>query len=454
MKLSQLTAISPIDGRYGAKLEHLRAYASEFALMRYRTRVEIEWLIMLCEHPKIDARPLNNNEIIALRDIYQNFTLDHAQIIKQFEKQCQHDLKSVEYFIADQCRKKALSELVPWIHFCCTSEDINNVAYALMLKDLQENSLIPSLDALLVQLEAMAQQYAGMPMLSRTHGQPATPTTLGKELSNMAMRLHQQLSAFKHTPHRAKFNGATGNYNAHLTAYPHIAWKDVSQAFIESFQLSFNTHSTQIEPHDDLAAFMHHLMRINTILIDVSRDIWTYISLNYFKQANLAQEVGSSTMPHKINPIQFENAEGNLGVCNTLAHHLASKLPISRMQRDLSDSTVLRNIGSIVAYANLSYSSLLSGLEKLEANEAVLKSDLNHHWELLAEPIQTVMRCYGIENAYEQLKAFSRGQIMNEVDIRAFIEQLNIPESAKATLEQLTPENYLGLAKELCLKII
>ena len=448
MSLNNLNAISPIDGRYANKTAPLKHITSEMGLMRYRTQVEIEWLIALSNHPSTATPQLSDTEKTQLRLLYQQFDEQAAQQVKMLESSCQHDVKAIEYYIAQACENLELPTLIPWIHFACTSEDINNVAYALMLRDANEQCL-PYLKQVLNALSQLACDGAHVAMLCRTHGQSATPSTIGKEITNVIVRLERQYNLLLAQVYRAKFNGATGNYNAHLVAYPTINWPKFNQAFIQSLGLEFNTHTTQIEPHDDMAEYMHTLCRANTILIDWCRDAWGYISLGYFKQQNKANEVGSSTMPHKINPIDFENAEGNLGVCNALANHMANKLPISRWQRDLSDSTVLRNLGSIMAYALLAYQSIFRGLSKLCINHEKIKQELDQHWELLAEPIQTVMRREGISNAYEQLKQLSRGKVIEKADITAFIEQLNLPDAAKAQLHQLTPGQYIGYANQL-----
>ncbi len=446
-----LTALSPLDGRYHTQTQALQQTMSEFALIHQRVIVEIDWLITLARHPEItEAPPLNANQLQYLTQLKKEFTIDDAERIKEIEKTTNHDVKAVEYYLQDVIRKgPALEKYLPFIHFGCTSEDINNVAYALMLQNARNDVLIPKLTEILLTLDKLALTHAALPMLSRTHGQPATPTTLGKEIRNFEQRLHTQLTTLQHLNILAKFNGAVGNFNAHHVAYPDIDWPALSQQFIESLDLTYNACTTQIEPHDFIAELMHAIMRINTVLINLSRDFWGYISLNYFTQKKIAHEVGSSTMPHKINPIDFENAEGNLGLANAMAAHLAEKLPISRWQRDLSDSTVLRNLGTVFGYTLIALLSLQKGLHKLDVNTDIIQKDLTQHWNLLAEPIQTVLRRYGINDAYEQLKEFSRGKQLTQKDLAAFINTLTIPADIKKELLQLSPESYIGYAIEL-----
>ncbi len=451
MTLSSLTALSPLDGRYAAKLEQCRPIFSEYGLLYHRVLVEIRWLQCMAKQQAIgEVAALEADDAALLEQIIANFDEQAAQTIKDIEKTTNHDVKAVEYYIRDQLAKQPnLKKLIPFIHFACTSEDINNLAYALMLKRGRDEVLLPAMQMLVEQIEKHATAYAAMPMLARTHGQSATPTTLGKELRNVSERLQLQIKALQQTTLYGKFNGAVGNFNAHACAYPDADWLAISEQFVTDLGLTWNAYTTQIEPHDFIAELMHGLMRFNTILIDFDRDVWSYISLNYLIQKKLEHEVGSSTMPHKVNPIDFENSEGNLGLANALADHFANKLPISRWQRDLTDSTVLRNLGMVVGYSMLAYQSTLKGLSKLSANETALKQDLDQHWEVLAEAIQTVMRRHGIADAYEQLKAFTRGQPIDQKMLLAFIDTIDLPEAAKQSLKNLRPDNYLGLAKKL-----
>ena len=446
--LSALTAVSPIDGRYAAKTEHLRTIFSEFGLIRYRVLVEVRWLQQLAAHPAILEVPnLSEGANTALENLACNFTLEQAQRVKEIEKTTNHDVKAVEYLIkeviADNAELVAISEFV---HFACTSEDINNLSHALMLRDGLQDIVIPCITDIANRLSSMGRDLAQVPMLARTHGQTASPTTVGKEMANVAFRLQRQISTIADIPLLGKMNGAVGNYNAHLSAYPDIDWADVAENFITSLGLTFNPYTTQIEPHDYMAELFDGMARCNTILIDYARDIWGYISLGYFKQKTIAGEVGSSTMPHKVNPIDFENAEGNMGIANALCGHLSAKLPISRWQRDLTDSTVLRNMGVGIGYSIIAYGSLVKGISKLQLNESRLSEDLDNSWEVLAEPIQTVMRRYGIEKPYEKLKALTRGNVMDQSTIQTFIDTLAIPEDAKTALKAITPENYIGSA--------
>lgn len=451
MELSPLTALSPLDGRYATQLNPLRNTVSEYGLMRYRLEVEVRWLMALAEHPEIVEVPELSQEAQAyLLRLIESFDEASARKVKEIEKITNHDVKAIEYYLQTQFETQPeLKALIPFIHFACTSEDINNCAYALMLKNAFQQVLTPRLQDLMHVLLKMANNHADLSMLARTHGQAATPTTLGKELMNVVARLERAFNALNAVEVLGKFNGAVGNHNAHCVAYPEVNWLDLSEKFVHSLGLNWNAYTTQIEPHDELAAFMHALIRFNTILIDLNRDLWSYISIGYFKQKVLEHEVGSSTMPHKVNPIDFENSEGNLGVANALADHLALKLPISRLQRDLSDSTVIRNLGSVLGYSFLAYQSCLKGLNKLEANESLIRADLDHHWEVLAEAIQTVMRRYGLNNAYEELKKLTRGKAIDDNSLKHFVEQLDLPKNAKMTLLQLTPSNYIGYASEL-----
>jgi len=447
MELTSLTAISPIDGRYANKVATLRSLLSEFGLIRHRVLIEVRWLQFLATQLP-DFPPLKATAQNFLNDLVEHFTVAQAQQIKDFEKITNHDVKAVEYFIrANLAQLPELPAIDSFIHFACTSEDINNLAQALIFRETRSQILLPSMDTLLSTLTHLAEQYAAIPMLSRTHGQPASPTTLGKEIANLTYRLHRQRQQLGQVALLGKFNGAVGNYNAHLAAYPHLDWQGLAQQFVTQLGLTWNPYTTQIEPHDYLAELSDTLSRFNTILIDCCRDLWGYISLGYFKQKTRAGEIGSSTMPHKVNPIDFENAEGNLGIANALFHHFATKLPISRWQRDLSDSTVLRNFGVGIAHSLIAYDACLKGIQKLEVNHRVLAIDLEQAWEVLAEPIQTVMRRYGIEQAYEKLKVLTRGKgSISASDLHTFITELPIPEPAKAYLLNLTPATYTGNA--------
>lgn len=446
-----LLALSPIDGRYSNKTQGLAHITSEYGLIYYRSVVEIRWLQHLCQEPMISEAPsLSAQGNAYLNAIIENFSIKDAESVKTIEKTTNHDVKAVEYFLQEKLKAQPeLATLIPFIHFGCTSEDINNVAYALMWRDAQQQIQTAAMQPLDQALLNLTSSTRDMAMLSRTHGQTASPTTLGKEVANIRHRYHQTLQRWSQLPVLAKFNGAVGNFNAHVSAYPELDWCQISQSFIESLKLTWHSHTTQIEPHDALAESLHGLMRINTVLIDMSRDIWGYISLGYFRQKSIAGEVGSSTMPHKVNPIDFENAEGNLGLANALAAHMASKLPCSRWQRDLTDSTVMRNLGTVLGYSLISYQSLLKGLNKLEAQAEYMADELAQHWEVLAEPIQTVMRRFGIEDAYEQLKALTRGSQITQKDLSQLIESLNIPSDAKQALLDLTPNTYIGLALQL-----
>ena len=448
VSLSPLTAVSPIDGRYSAKTDMLRTVFSEYGLIRYRVLVEVRWLQHLAANPAIvEVAPFSKDATALLNGLVDNFTIEHAERVKEIERTTNHDVKAVEYLIketiADNAELLAVSEFV---HFACTSEDINNLSHALMLKEGRDDIVVPALQAIHGQLTAMAVEFADVAMLARTHGQTASPTTVGKEMANVAYRLQRQLASITAVPLLGKINGAVGNYNAHISAYPDLDWPAISQAFIESLGLEFNPYTTQIEPHDYMAELFDGLARSNTILIDFARDIWGYISLGYFKQKTIAGEVGSSTMPHKVNPIDFENAEGNLGIANALYGHLSAKLPVSRWQRDLTDSTVLRNMGVGLGYSMIAYASLDKGIGKLQLNQERLAADLDAAWEVLAEPIQTVMRRYGIEEPYEKLKALTRGNVMDQATIQGFIDTLEIPQEAKTALKAMTPASYVGNA--------
>lgn len=446
--LSSLTAVSPIDGRYGGKTDMLRTIFSEFGLIRYRVMVEVRWLQQLSAHAQITEVPhFSDSANAVLNGLVDNFTLEHAGRVKEIERTTNHDVKAVEYLIkeviADNAELQAVSEFV---HFACTSEDINNLSHALMLKEGRDQIVLPALVNIQSQLASMGREFADVAMLARTHGQTASPTTVGKEMANVAFRLQRQIDLIKSVPLLGKINGAVGNYNAHLSAYPDMDWPGFAEQFINGLGLEFNPYTTQIEPHDYMAELFDGMARANTILIDYARDIWGYISLGYFKQKTIAGEVGSSTMPHKVNPIDFENAEGNMGIANALYGHLAAKLPISRWQRDLTDSTVLRNMGVGLGYSMIAFASLTKGMSKLKLNRERLGEDLNSSWEVLAEPIQTVMRRYAIDEPYEKLKALTRGNVMDQETIQAFIDTLEIPERAKAELKAMTPASYIGNA--------
>jgi adenylosuccinate lyase len=451
MALTALTALSPLDGRYAAKVESLRAHFSEFGLFRNRIRVEIEWLKALAASSEIaEVATFSPATVAELDAAIAAFSVADAEAVKAIEARTNHDVKAVEYWLKD--RFKANPEVMrvgEFIHFGCTSEDINNVSHALMLKEGRDGILLPALDSVIARFRELAHALAELPMLARTHGQPATPTTLGKEMANIAARLLRARARVAAVNMMAKFNGAVGNYNAHLSAYPNIDWAAFNRRFIESFGLEFNPYTIQIEPHDAMAELFDAIARANTILIDADRDLWQYISLGYFKQKTKAGEIGSSTMPHKVNPIDFENSEGNLGLANAVLRHLSEKLPISRLQRDLTDSTVLRNKGVAFGYALLAYDSCLRGLNKLEANPQRLAEDLDGCWEVLAEPVQTVMRRYGIENPYEQLKDLTRGKGIEKDALHAFIKTLAIPDGEKQRLLLMTPANYIGIAIQL-----
>jgi adenylosuccinate lyase len=455
MDLHSLTAISPIDGRYGSKTEALRPIFSEYGLMRARLAVEIRWLQSLAAQPSIEEVPPFSSEAqAALEQMVSGFSTADAQRIKEIERTTNHDVKAVEYLIKEKFAGSAeLQRVSEFVHFACTSEDINNLAHALMLAEGRSMVLLPLLDRLLDALRDMAHRHAEQPMLSRTHGQPASPTTLGKEMANVAARLRRQREQLAVCPLLGKINGAVGNYNAHLVAYPEIDWEAHARAFVESLGIDWNPYTIQIEPHDYMAELFNNLARINTVLIDFCRDIWAYISIGYFRQKTVAGEVGSSTMPHKVNPIDFENAEGNLGIANALLEHLALKLPISRWQRDLTDSTVLRNMGVGLAYSVIAWQSALRGIDRLEVDPGRLAEDLDANWEVLAEPIQTVMRRYGIEQPYEKLKELTRGRRVDQAAMVAFIDGLELPQKVKAELEKLTPAAYIGNAAKQARRI-
>ena len=448
MDLTQLTALSPVDGRYGSKTESLRPIFSEFGLIRHRVLVEIRWLQALAQHEGIREVPaLSAHAERVLNDIVEKFSEQDAQRVKNIERTTNHDVKAVEYFLKEKITgNDELESISEFFHFACTSEDINNLAYALMLSEARKQTLLPLMDDVIRAITDLAHRYADQPMLSRTHGQTASPTTVGKEMANVAARLQRQREQLANVPMLGKMNGAVGNYNAHLVAYPDVDWPALASEFIAGIGLEMNPYTTQIEPHDFMAELFDCQARFNTILIDFSRDVWGYISLGYFKQKTVAGEVGSSTMPHKVNPIDFENAEGNMGIANALFAHLAAKLPVSRWQRDLSDSTVLRNIGVAIGHVVIACESCLKGIGKLEVNARRTAEDLDASWEVLAEPLQTVMRRYGIEKPYEKLKDLTRGQDVNQATLQAFISGLELPEDVKAELSRLTPADYTGNA--------
>ncbi len=456
MELTALTALSPLDGRYGSKTAALRDFFSEYALIKYRVIVEIEWLKALAAEPAIAEVPAFSSDAVALLDgIADHFSVADAERVKTIEATTNHDVKAVEYFLKERTKDNAeIAAVSEFFHFACTSEDINNLSHALMLKGARDAVLLPALEKVIARLTDMAHELADLPMLSRTHGQPASPTTVGKELANVVYRLRRAWDAVGAVELLGKINGAVGNYNAHLSAYPELDWEDFARSFINELGLTFNPYTIQIEPHDAMAELYDAIARTNTILIDLDRDVWGYISQGYFKQKTRAGEVGSSTMPHKVNPIDFENSEGNLGIANAVLRHLSEKLPISRWQRDLTDSTVLRNMGVGFGYSLLAYESCLRGLGKLEANPAALAADLDATWDVLAEPIQTVMRRYGVANPYEQLKELTRGKGgITQASLHAFIDGLTIPDSEKSRLKAMTPASYTGLAAELARQI-
>jgi adenylosuccinate lyase len=455
MTFSPLTALSPLDGRYADKGEALRTHFSEYGLIRNRVRVEVEWLKALASEAAIgEVKAFSPATLAELDHVVSSFSVADAAAIKAIESRTNHDVKAMEYWLKERLSGNAeVTSATEFIHFACTSEDINNLSHALMLKGGRESVLLPGIDRLIERLRNLAHALADLPMLSHTHGQPATPTTLGKEMANIAARLLRARQRIAGVTLLAKFNGAVGNYNAHLAAYPEIDWEALARRFVESFGLEFNPYTIQIEPHDAMAELFDAVARLNTVLIDANRDLWQYISLGYFKQKLKAGEIGSSTMPHKVNPIDFENAEGNLGLANALLRHLSEKLPISRLQRDLTDSTVLRNMGVALGYSLLAYESCVRGLAKLEANPEALAADLDACWEVLAEPVQTVMRRHGIANPYEQLKELTRGKGISREGLHAFIAALALPDADKQRLLAMTPASYIGKAADLAKRI-
>jgi adenylosuccinate lyase len=450
-----LMAISPLDGRYQEKVSSLRSIFSEYGLIRFRVIVEIRWLEMLAEFAALPEVPkLSPHAKKLLNDIVDNFSEQDATRIKHIESGINHDVKAVEYFIKEHIAgNQELAALSEFIHFGCTSEDINNLAYGLMLETARKQAILPALDEITTLLKKFAHAHADLTMLARTHGQPATPTTVGKEMANVIARLQRQTAQLVNAPILGKLNGASGNYNALAIAYPETDWQLISKNFVSKLGLTWNPYTTQIEPHDAMAELFAILLRTNSILIDFNRDTWSYIAINYFKQKSFANEVGSSTMPHKVNPIDFENSEGNLGIANALFEHMIAKLPISRWQRDLSDSTVLRNVGVAIGHSLLAYQSCCKGIEKLEPNHAVLAEDLDQHWEVLGEAIQTVMRRYHIEQPYEKLKSFTRGKRIDKIALQEFIQGLELPNAIKQQLLELTPANYTGYAADLAKRI-
>ncbi|KAH7537507.1 hypothetical protein FEM48_Zijuj03G0100300 [Ziziphus jujuba var. spinosa] len=454
-ELSNLTAISPLDGRYWNKVKELAPYTSEYALIYYRVLVEVQWLLKLSQIPEVEEVPsVSEDGRSYLQGLVDGFSLNDALEIKKIEKVTNHDVKAVEYFLKQKCQSHPeIAKVLEFFHFACTSEDINNLSHAMMLKDALENVIFPTIIDLIKEICNMAEENAHIPMLSRTHGQPATPTTLGKEMANFAYRLSEIRGKISQVEILGKLAGAVGNYNAHLVAYPDVDWPQIAEEFVTSLGLSFNPYVTQIESHDYMAALFDAICQFNNVLIDFDRDIWGYISLGYFKQITKAGEIGSSTMPHKVNPIDFENSEGNLGVANANLSHLSMKLPISRWQRDLTDSTVLRNLGLGLGHSLLAYKSTLQGIAKLQVNEARLHEDLDNCWEILAEPIQTVMRRYDVPEPYEKLKELTRGREVTKESIRKFIEGLELPKEAKTNLLKLTPHNYVGVAVKLAREV-
>ena len=450
MELSALTAVSPVDGRYGSKTTELRGIFSEFGLLKYRVQVEVRWLQKLAATADIIEVPAFDQQANDLLDnIVANFNEQDAARIKEIERTTNHDVKAVEYFLKEKVEQNSqLHAVNEFIHFACTSEDINNLSHALMLREAREEVILPYCDKLIAELKRLAIEYKDVAMMARTHGQPASPTTMGKEMANVMIRLQRQREQIAAVPLLGKINGAVGNYNAHLSAYPDVDWHAFSEQFVTSLGIQWNAYTTQIEPHDYIAEMFDAVARFNTILIDFDRDVWGYIALGHFKQKTIAGEIGSSTMPHKVNPIDFENSEGNLGLANAIFDHLAAKLPVSRWQRDLTDSTVLRNLGVGVGYSIIAYQASLKGISKLQVNEQSLLDELDDNWELLAEPIQTVMRRYGIEKPYEKLKELTRGKKVNQQVMAEFIDTLELSDEVKAQLKTLTPANYIGRAVE------
>ena len=456
MKLDQLSAISPLDGRYRARLEKLAEFVSELGLQRYRVRVELRWFVHLANEPNIpELPPLTSSAHATIDSIEAHFGPADGERIKAIERTTNHDVKAVEYFVKERLAKSpALAPHIEFVHFGCTSEDINNLAHALTLKEVREELLLPQMDHVIASIRDLAHSFADVAMLSRTHGQAASPTTMGKEFANFVARLERQRDGFRSVLILGKFNGAVGNFNAHASAYPNADWPRITRAFVESLGIGYNLLTTQIEPHDYIAEYFHALSRFNQVLLDFNRDIWAYISIGYFGQRRIEGETGSSTMPHKVNPIDFENSEGNLGVANAVMSHLSEKLPISRWQRDLSDSTVLRNLGVAFGYCLVAYDSAQKGIGKLELNRATIAEDLTNSWEVLAEAVQTVMRKHGLKEPYEQLKAATRGRQLDRQSFAELLASLPLPADARASLAALTPEQYIGLAAALAKRIV
>eukprot|EP00197_Chlamydomonas_leiostraca_P002563 CAMPEP_0202857378 /NCGR_PEP_ID=MMETSP1391-20130828/341_1 /ASSEMBLY_ACC=CAM_ASM_000867 /TAXON_ID=1034604 /ORGANISM="Chlamydomonas leiostraca, Strain SAG 11-49" /LENGTH=519 /DNA_ID=CAMNT_0049536167 /DNA_START=47 /DNA_END=1606 /DNA_ORIENTATION=+ len=451
LELSELTAVSPLDGRYGRATSALRKTFSEYGLIRFRVLVECRWLQKLSQIPQVvEVPPFSADAHAVLDKLATSFSVEQAQAVKAVEKTTNHDVKAIEYVLKDHFKAHPeLAQVLEFTHFACTSEDINNLSHALMLKEAMEQQLLPIMDKVIAEIGRLAVEFADVPMLSRTHGQTASPTTMGKEMAVFAYRLKRQRDQAAAVPFLGKIAGAVGNYNAHLSAYPDVAWDKVAQEFVTGLGLEWNPYVTQIEPHDYIAELYHAVIRFNNILIDFDRDVWGYISLGYFKQRTIAGEVGSSTMPHKVNPIDFENSEGNLGMANGIMDHLCNKLPISRWQRDLTDSTVLRNLGVGMGHSIIAYSSTLRGISKLQINPGALAADLDNSWEVLAEPIQTVMRRYAVPEPYEKLKAFTRGQRVTQGSMMSFVDGIDgLPTPAKEALKKMTPANYIGNAPQ------
>jgi adenylosuccinate lyase len=454
MDSNPLTALSPVDGRYAGKAAPLRPILSEFGLIRYRITVEARWLLALADEPGVrELDPVEGEALDTLQALAEGVALPDAVTIKAIEVTTNHDVKAVEYFLKQRLGDTDTGRLKEFFHFACTSEDINNLAYALMLRAARDEVLLPEQGRIVARLREMAEAHAALPMLSRTHGQAASPTTLGKELANLTWRLDRQCGQFSAVEILGKANGAVGNYNAHVAAYPDVDWQSLARRFVESLGLAWNPYTTQIEPHDWIAEYCHALSRFNTALTDLCRDVWGYVSLGYFRQKVVEGEVGSSTMPHKVNPIDFENAEGNLGVANALLTHFAGKLPISRWQRDLTDSTVLRNLGVALAHSLVAYAAVLKGLERLAPDPQRMAADLDENWEVIGEAIQTVMRRHGLANPYEKLKEFTRGRRVGQEELARFIESLDLPDEARRRLLELTPARYTGLAETLAREI-
>ncbi|MBB6051746.1 adenylosuccinate lyase [Armatimonas rosea] len=450
-----LTAISPLDGRYAAQTQPLADFASEFALIKYRVTVEIRWLMQLSQEPEIaEVRAFTPAEVALLEGVIAGFSLDDATLVKDIERTTNHDVKAVEYFLKERLGETSLSDVLEWVHFACTSEDINNLSHALMLKNALEQVLLPRIHELIEAVAEMARPYVATPLLSRTHGQPASPSTLGKELAVFVHRWRRQVRFLKQQEYLGKLNGAVGCFNAHVSAFPEINWPVLAQRFVESLGLTYNPLTTQIESHDYMAELFHSLSRFNTILLDFDRDIWTYISLGVFRQRAVKGEVGSSTMPHKVNPIDFENSEANVGIANALFEHLAGKLAVSRLQRDLSDSSAIRSMGVGLAHTLIAVTAALRGLRKLSVDEARLAADLDANWEVLAEPIQTVMRKAGLPNPYERLKELTRGARITPEGLKEFVAGLELPEEDKARLAALTPGGYIGVAEQLAREVL